>query len=69
VIGHDESQHGVAEELQALVRFVAGILRAPAAVRQRCREVGLVGERRTESLVQNIEASDRKQLVLTNPIG
>ena len=38
VVGDDQAEHGVAEELEALVRRVAGVLRAPRAVHERRRE-------------------------------
>ena len=35
VVGDDHAEHGVAEELEPLVRGVAGVLRAPGAVHER----------------------------------
>ena len=34
VVGDDDAEHGVAEELEPLVRGVAGVLRAPRAVHE-----------------------------------
>ena len=38
VVGHDQAEHGVAEELEPLVRLVPGVLGAPRPVRDRERE-------------------------------
>jgi hypothetical protein len=62
VIGHDEPEHGVAQELEALVGLVSRVLRAPRPVRERRGEVGLVSERRAEPSVERREPGDGKQL-------
>ena len=44
VLGHDEAEHGVTEELEALVGGDAARLRAPGAVRQGLDEEAVVAE-------------------------
>jgi hypothetical protein len=39
VVGDDEAEHGVAEELEALVRALTGVLGAPRAVDERGAQV------------------------------
>jgi hypothetical protein len=46
--GHHNAEHGIAEELEALVRLVTGMLGAPRAMRDCEREKVRVGERATE---------------------
>ena len=46
VVGDDQAEHGVAEELEALVGRRAGVLRAPRAVGHGQREEHGIGERR-----------------------
>ena len=59
VVGDDHAEHGVAEELEALVRGVAGVLRAPGAVHERGgEEVG--GEVEAEALDQLREPGYRE---------
>ena len=48
VVGHDEPEHGVAEELEAFVRLDFAVLRAPRPVRERAEEQRRVGEVHTE---------------------
>jgi hypothetical protein len=62
VVGHDEPEHGVAEELEALVGLVSRVLCTPRPVGQRPRERRLVGERPPEALVQRGEPGDGGQL-------
>ena len=51
----DQSQDGVAEELEALVGVVPGVLRAPRTMRQRSRELGFVRERPPQPVVERRE--------------
>jgi len=44
VVGHDQPENGIAEELEALVGLVSRVLGAPAPVPQRQLEEGCVGE-------------------------
>jgi hypothetical protein len=62
VVRHHEAEHRIPQELEALVRLVARVLRAPRPVRERRGEVGLVGERRAEPSVERREPGDGKQL-------
>jgi hypothetical protein len=48
--GHDQPQHGVAEELEALVRLATRVLGTPGPVRQRELEELEVTERAAQSL-------------------
>ncbi len=50
VLGDDQPEHGVAEELEALVGLVARILRAPAAVAEGTVQQPDVGEGVAEAL-------------------
>jgi hypothetical protein len=57
VVGDDEPEHGVAEELQPLVGGVAGVLGAPGSVHERRRqEVGCEVE--AEALDELVQAGD-----------
>ena len=59
VVGDDDAEHGVAQELEALVRRVAGVLRAPGAVHEgRREEVG--SEVEAEALDQAGQAGYRE---------
>jgi hypothetical protein len=59
VIGDDDAEHGVAEELEALVRGVTRVLGAPGPVHERRRdEVG--SEVEPEALDQARQVRDRK---------
>jgi hypothetical protein len=59
VIGDDHAEHGVAEELEALVRRVAGMLGTPRSVHERrSEEVGR--EIEAEALDELREVGDRK---------
>jgi hypothetical protein len=62
VVGHHETEHGVTQELEALVRLVARMLRAPRPVGERRGEMGLVSERRAEPSVERREPGDGEQL-------
>jgi hypothetical protein len=53
--GDDQAEHGVAEELEPLVRVVARVLRAPRAVRDREGEQVEVVERVAESFGESVE--------------
>jgi len=61
VVGHDEAQYGVAQELQPFVRGVARVLGAPGAVREGGAKGGFVRERPPEALVEGSEAGDWRQ--------
>jgi hypothetical protein len=59
VVGDDHAEHGVTEELEALVRRVAGMLGAPRSVHERrSEEVGR--EIEAEALDELREVGDRK---------
>ena len=61
VVGDDDAEHRVAEELEALVRRVAGVLGAPGAVHQgRREEVGIEVE--AEALDQSFQAGYREAM-------
>jgi hypothetical protein len=60
VVGDDHAEHGVAQELQALVGLVAGVLGAPGPVDQRGgEEVG--GQVEAEALDELRKVRDRKR--------
>ena len=52
VVGDDEAEHGVAEELEPLVRLLDAVLRAVRPVRQRLVEEAVVDERPAERELQ-----------------
>ena len=54
-IGHDEPEHGIAQELQALVRDLGAVLERVRAVRERGRPERGVVERHAEGAVQGLE--------------
>jgi hypothetical protein len=56
VIGHDDAEHGVAEELEPLVRLPPGVLGAPRTVDDGRREVLGVGDGLPQSSVEVGEA-------------
>jgi hypothetical protein len=62
VVGHDETEHCVTQEFEALVRVVSRILGTPRSVRERRGERRLVSDRTSESLVQRGEPGDGKEL-------
>jgi hypothetical protein len=55
VRGHGQAEHGVAEELESLVRLEAGMLGAPRPVGQGELEQREVGERATEPVGEAAE--------------
>jgi hypothetical protein len=55
VIGDDDAEHGVAEELEALVGGVPGVLRAPGAVHE-CGREDLRREVEAEALDEAFQA-------------
>jgi hypothetical protein len=61
VVGDDEPEHRVAQELEALVGAVAGVLRAVAPVGQRRGQPARVLEGTTEPVVEPSEAVDAGQ--------
>jgi hypothetical protein len=67
VVGDHEPEHGVAEELEALVRLVPGVLGTPAAVGERGRQVGFVRKRPAQPFMQSCEAGDGEQEPLLQP--
>jgi hypothetical protein len=52
VVGHDQAEHGIAEEFQALVRLVDRVLSTVAAVCQRKGKERLVGEPMTQTFAK-----------------
>ncbi len=54
-VGDDQAEHGVAEELEPLVRLVARVLGAPRPVRDREREQVEVVERVAERFGKAVE--------------
>jgi hypothetical protein len=67
VIGDDDPEHGVAQELEPFVRLVAGVLRAPAAVAQGALEEGGVIELVSEPLGESSERVPGAQLPPSRP--
>jgi hypothetical protein len=61
VVGDDDAEHGVAEELEPLVRRPAGVLGAPRPVHQRRSQQRGVVDGTAEPLVQLLEACRREQ--------
>jgi hypothetical protein len=61
VVGDDDAEHGVAEELEALVGLPAGVLGAPGPVDDRRCEQRSVVDRPPEAVVQIGEPIDRDQ--------
>jgi hypothetical protein len=55
VVGDDEAEHGVTEELQPLVGPGAVVLRAPRPVRDGAGEQVLVAEGATQALGERLE--------------
>jgi hypothetical protein len=62
VVGDDQAEHGVTEELEPLVRAVPRVLGTPRTVRERRGQCRLVGNRPSEALVQRGEPGDWKRL-------
>jgi hypothetical protein len=60
VVGHDHAEHGVAEELEPLVRGVARVLGAPGAVRERGCEL-LGREVEAEAVDERLQVRDRER--------
>jgi hypothetical protein len=54
MVGHDEAQHGVTEELEPLVGLEAGVLRAPRPVGQRQGEECVVCEASSQALPEEL---------------
>jgi hypothetical protein len=67
VVGDDDAEDGVAQELEPLVRVVAGVLGAPAAVAQGALEEGGVTEPVTEPLRESSERVPGAQLPPSRP--
>ena len=67
VVGDDDAQHRVAEELEALVRVVARVLRAPAAVTQGALEQRGITELMSEPLREESERVPGAQLPPSRP--
>jgi hypothetical protein len=59
VVGHDEAEHGVAEELEALVRRVPWVLGTPRTVHE-CGGEDLRREVDAEAGDQGLEVVDRE---------
>jgi hypothetical protein len=68
MVGDDDAEHGVAEELEALVRIPAGVLGAPGPVDDRGPEQRGILDRPPEALVQIRQAIDREQDVASQPV-
>jgi hypothetical protein len=61
VVGDGDTEHGVAEELEPLVRRPPGVLGAPGSVDHGRAEDGRVVDGMAQSLVELLEASRRQQ--------
>jgi hypothetical protein len=55
VVGHDPAEHGVAEELEPLVRPVPRILRAPRTVGQGLAQERRIPEPVAEALAEGLQ--------------
>jgi hypothetical protein len=62
VVVDDQTQHGVTEELEPLVRVVPRVLGTPRTMRESRGQRRLVGDRPSEPLVQGGEPGDGKWL-------
>jgi hypothetical protein len=60
-VGHDPTEHGVTEELQALVRRVAGVLGAPRSVREGLVQQGRLLEVVADPLCQRLDVRPARQ--------
>jgi hypothetical protein len=61
VVGDDQAQNRVPQELESLVRLEPGVLGDPGAVGQRQGQVSVVAEQIPEASMQLIESGDRKR--------
>jgi hypothetical protein len=62
VVGDDEAEDRITEELESLVRVVTGVLGAPRPVREGRGKGRVVDDRPPEPFVQRGEPGDGKQL-------
>jgi hypothetical protein len=60
VVGHDDAEHRVTEELEPLVRRVPRVLGAPGAVGERGREL-LGREVEPQAVDERLEVRDRER--------
>jgi hypothetical protein len=67
VIGDDDAEYGVAQELEPLVRLVTRVLGAPTAVAQGALEEGGVTELVSEPLGESNERVPGAQLPPSRP--
>jgi hypothetical protein len=67
VVGDDDAEHGVAQELEPFVRVVARVLGAPAAVAQGALEQGGIVELMSEPLREGLERVPGAQLPPSRP--
>ena len=52
MVGHHDTEHGIAQELEPFVRLIAGMLCAPRPVREGVNQQARLNEVITESLLE-----------------